>query len=547
MRLLIIHGFFPADEAARKALERLDPYALRAKGLDQALTPGEFARAVFHINQRRGFKSNRKTDKKDDDSGALKAAIKQLHAAIDPQGRDGKPRTVGEWLCRRNQAGATVRARYRQERVATDEGKSRIDKSYDLYIDRAAIEAEFDALWTKQAALNPAQFNETAREELKCCLLYQRPLKPVKPGRCTLLPDKPRAPLALPSQQRFRIYQELNHLHILGAGLREQSLTLAQRDKLAAELDSKNKLSFTRICTLLHLPGTTQFNLQDVKRQDIKGNATGAILSKPEFFGVAWEQFDQARQDDIVRHLLTEENEERLVRWLQDQTGVDEARAEALANASLPEGYGSLSAEALARILPCLQEPDEQGQLRTYDKAVQAASFAHHSDLGFEFEPDSEEVERVGERVIESTGEVKPVYAFKQLPYYGRALRRHVAFPKENPRNDEERYGKIANPTVHIGLNQVRVVVNALIKRYGRPTEIIVEVARELKQNKEQREETQRRQAANQKRNERLRQEASAILQCSPERVHRSDIEKLILWEELSANVAERRCPYSGV
>ncbi|MDR2991392.1 MAG: type II CRISPR RNA-guided endonuclease Cas9, partial [Burkholderiaceae bacterium] len=542
MHTLIAHGFFPADEAARKALERFDPYALRAKGLDQALTPGEFARALFHINQRRGFKSNRKTDKKDNDSGALKAAIKQLHAAIDPQGREGKPRTVGEWLHRRDQAGATVRARYRQERITNDEGKTRIDKSYDLYIDRAAIEAEFDALWAKQAELDSAQFNETARAELKDCLLHQRPLKPVKPGRCTLMPEEERAPLALPSQQRFRIYQEVNNLRILGERLQEQSLTLVQRDELAAELDRKNKLSFTQIRKLLGLPGATQFNLEDAKRQEIKGNTTGAILSKQEFFGQAWAQFDEVRQDAIVMRLLTEENEARLVQWLQDETGVDEARAEALANASLPEGYGSLSAKALARILPELRRA-----VITYDKAVQAAGFAHHSDLGFEFEHGSDEVEHVGQRVIESTGEIKEVYAFKQLPYYGRALPRHVAFPKDNPRNEEERYGKIANPTVHIGLNQVRVVVNALIKRYGRPTEVIVEVARDLKQNREQREKTQEEQARNQKRNQRLRQEAAAILECSETLVRRSDIEKLILWEELSANVADRRCPYSGV
>ena len=86
MRTLVEHGFFPPDGKARKALELLNPYALRAKGLDEALKPEEFARALFHINQRRGFKSNRKTDKKDNDSGALKSAIKRLHASLDPGG-----------------------------------------------------------------------------------------------------------------------------------------------------------------------------------------------------------------------------------------------------------------------------------------------------------------------------------------------------------------------------------------------------------------------------------------------------------------------------
>ena len=58
MGSLVEHGFFPSDEAKRKALLTVNPYALRAKGLDEALKPEEFARALFHINQRRGFKSN---------------------------------------------------------------------------------------------------------------------------------------------------------------------------------------------------------------------------------------------------------------------------------------------------------------------------------------------------------------------------------------------------------------------------------------------------------------------------------------------------------
>jgi CRISPR-associated endonuclease Csn1 len=114
---------------------------------------------------------------------------------------------VGEWLHHRALRGETVRARFRQERVATGAGKVKIEKWYDLYIDRALVEEEFDALWEKQTHFNPTVFHEVAREKLKNTLLYQRNLKPVDPGRCTFLPDEKRAPLALPSVQRFRIYQ----------------------------------------------------------------------------------------------------------------------------------------------------------------------------------------------------------------------------------------------------------------------------------------------------------------------------------------------------
>jgi CRISPR-associated endonuclease Csn1 len=536
---LINHGFFPTEEAQRKALVTLNPYALRAKGLNEALTPSEFARALFHINQRRGFKSNRKTDKKDNDSGALKQAVSKLRTAMQEE----SCRTVGEWLHKRDMAGQTVRARYRQTKVTKDDGKTRIDKSYDLYIDRAMIEAEFDALWAKQASLNPVLFNDRARDELRYCLLFQRPLKPVKPGRCTLMPEEERAPLALPSVQRFRIYQEVNNLRILREGLKEEALTLKQRDDLVAALEVNNKRTFTQIKSLLGLGGAVQFNFEDPKRQELKGNTTSAILSKDALFGKAWLKFDEVQQDAIVLQLVKEENEAKLVRWLQEETGVGEAHAEAIANTGLPEGYGSLCSQALARILPELRR-----DVVTYDKAVLAAGFEHHSRLNEYAEIPSLTFDTGVERINPTTGEIQKLHAFHALPYYGEFLQRHVGFGSGKPEDsDEKRYGKIANPTVHIGLNQVRLVVNALIKRYGHPSEVIVELARDLKQSKEQRDEDNKHQADNQRRNTHLRADIAGVLNISPERVRAADVQKMILWEELSDNVADRRCPYSGV
>jgi CRISPR-associated endonuclease Csn1 len=521
MRRLIEHGFFPQDEASRKALERLNPYELRAKGLDQALTGQEFARALFHINQRRGFKSNRKTDKKDDDSGAMKQAMLGVRGQLSPTGEVGKARTVGEWLWRRMQQNATVRARYRESRSTKTDGKTKVDKSYDLYIDRAMIDQEFDALWAAQSQHNPALFSEAARASLKDALLFQRPLKPVKPGRCTLIPEEQRAPLALPSTQRFRIYQEVHNLRILREGLVEEPLTLEQRDQVVDALEKNSKRSFTQIKKLLKLGGSATFNLEDAKRAELKGNTTSAILSKPDHFGDAWFAFSEQQQDEIVQMLVAEESEQVLVEWLKSKLGISEKLAEVLANVGLPEGYGSLSAKALAKILPVLRT----GVL-TYDKAVVAAGFEHHSHISHA-----------------ATGEILPA-----LPYYGEYLQRHVGFGSGDPAHSpEKRYGKIANPTVHIGLNQVRKVVNCLIERYGHPSEVIVEVARELKQSQDERKRTADEQAKNQKRNERLRKEAAEILRIAPESVKQADIQKLVLWEELSYDVAERRCPYSGV
>lgn len=510
---LVKHGFFSENPSERRDKASLDPYVLRKKGLYVPLSAGEFARALFHLNQRRGFLSNRKTDNKDSESGALKQAIIKLREKLNTE----QCQTLGEWLANRHEQGLSVRARLR--------GTTQKDKSYDFYADRSMIEHEFDVLWERQRGFNPTLFNEMARLELKDILLFQRNLKPVRPGRCTLIPDEERAPLALPSAQLFRIYQEVNNLRIISEEFLETALSKEQRDQVIGLLNQKSKVTFKSISNALKLTPDKSFNLEDVKREFLKGNSTAATLSKKEFFGESWHVFDLAQQDAIVDRLLSEPSEEAVISWLMSEFNLDEVTAEAIANASLAEGYGSLSKAALDKILPKLID-----QVITYDKAVIAAGFESHSAL----------------YQAQSTGEI-----MESLPYYGEPLRRHVAFAKDNPRNDEERFGKIANPTVHIGLNELRKVVNALIKRYGHPSEIIVEIARDLKFSREKKLEIQREQKARQDFNEKLVAEACKVLNLNPDTLDRSKrrelSQKMQLWYELNPrDVTNRCCPYTG-
>ena len=117
MTHLVTDGLFPADPVERKALEMLDPYDLRARALDEALPLTHVGRAIWHLNQRRGFKSNRKTDKPDDDSGKIKVGVHRLRDQMDAAGA----RTFGEWLHLRRQPtadhpdGLSVRTRLRAE------------------------------------------------------------------------------------------------------------------------------------------------------------------------------------------------------------------------------------------------------------------------------------------------------------------------------------------------------------------------------------------------------------------------------------------------
>ncbi|MFL5103791.1 MAG: type II CRISPR RNA-guided endonuclease Cas9, partial [Xanthobacteraceae bacterium] len=97
MQALIRHKLMPEDLEQRKALEGCNPYCLRGHGLDKALSLFEFGRVLFHLDQRRGFKSNRKTDKAES-TGPIIEASTRLKTLIEESGA----RTLGEFLWRRH-------------------------------------------------------------------------------------------------------------------------------------------------------------------------------------------------------------------------------------------------------------------------------------------------------------------------------------------------------------------------------------------------------------------------------------------------------------
>lgn len=497
---LVRLGLMPANSAERKNLADLDPYILRKRGLDESLSLAELGRAIFHLNQRRGFRSNRKVDKgADNESGKIRSAVTATRGLLDRE----KARTVGEWLARRHEQREPVRARLRGMGAKA---------TYDLYVDRDMIAHEFDALWEKQRSFHPQALTDVAHDELRDILLYQRPLKPVRPGRCTFEPNDDRAPLALPSSQHFRIYQELNNLRALNEGFSEIPLTREQRDTIAADLLCGKKRSFDQIRRALKL--SARFNLESEKRKELKGCATAAVLGHKSRFGSAWHELSLGRQNEIVEKLLATESEAELTAWLERDYGLSDEAARAVANANLAEGYGRLGRKALSRILPKLADT-----VVTYDSAVKAAGYVSHSDF--------------------YTGEIHD-----SLPYYGKSLERYVGFGTgEIGHSDEKRYGRIANPTVHIGLNQLRKLVNAIIEGYGQPDEIIVEVARDLKLSYAKRREIEEEQAERQKRNDEFRNKLATLgLPDSAENILR-----LRLWTELAPHdPADRRCPFTG-
>jgi CRISPR-associated endonuclease Csn1 len=506
---LIRYGLLPKEEKARKDLQPLDPYTLRKKGLDNALSLYEFGRALFHLNQRRGFKSNRKADRKAGESGKIKQAADRFSAEELSQYR-----TVGEALYHRLQEGKGSRARLRG---------SGVKAAYDFYVTREMIAEEFDALWEKQQTYHPEQLHNKARETLKDILLSQRPLRSPPVGKCLLVPTDTRAPLALPSSQQFRLYQELNHLRLIELSTgEERPLTRQERDKLAAYLSSRAKAKFPALRQ--HLFGKENrdafiFTIeQGGLRKELYGDTSAHRLAHKKGFGKAWFDLPLTEQDSLVERLLEAEDESALTDWLKQHYELEQASADYLANIPLDDGHLRLGRTAIARVLPHLIESwnETKNQPMTYDQAVKAAGYEDH-------------------RATQESGQRT------RLPYYGEILWRHTQDIPNATDPDEKEYGRITNPTVHIGLNQLRKLVNAIIEHYGPPTQINVELARELKLSREQKRRINSENIENRERNEVLNNELTEDWKQRPTAANRL---RLRLFKELGPLAP--RCVYTG-
>ena len=490
-------GLMPADDAERQQVAQLDPYALRIKVLHEKLAAVELGRLLFHLNQHRGFKSNRKTDRASNESGKISDATARTMAELARTGHV----TLGSWLAERHCKKQPVRVRL------AGSGKN---AAYAFYPLRAMVEAEFDIIWAAQAGWNPA-LTGAMRQALRHIIFHQRELKAPKVGKCWLEPEEDRAPRALPTAQRFRIAQTLAHIRYAKPGSPEQALTGAQRGVLADILYRGRDLTFDQIRKRLGLPGDTDFNFRDDK---LVGCATANRLGngKNAAIGDAWHKLDLAAQDAAVGAILNAETDEEGTEILK-ALGIALDAAERAVKAVLIEGHAALSALAMGKILPYM----EAGQ--RYDQAVQDAGYHHHSDS--------------------RTGEIRT-----QLPYYGELLRERIGTGTGEPTDPEEkRLGKAANPTVHVALNELRRVVNAIIERYGPPAEIVVETLRDLGRSKKQREEYRDIQKKNETANDARRKQLTEMR--LP--LNGPNMMRLRLWEEQATDPKNRVCPYTGV
>ncbi len=463
-----------------------DPYELRARGLQERLELYDFGRALFHLARHRAFMGSRKFA---DAPGASGDRIRQerneekrIQSEIQSHQETMRGRTIGEYLHQDFPAPSSKRGKH---------------------FSRQMVEDEFNRLWAAQRKFHSEVLDDQLRDKVHQIIFSQRPtfFRMNTIGTCELEPGHLRCLKADWYAQRFISLQMLNNLRLSGG----RQLTCEQRRAVSDRIEAKARVSFASLRKALSL-GDQRFNSEVGGKKEMLGNAT-----EEKLVGVFKQDWSSLPARDQIRDQIAERlwhveyrlvgkkraeirdaadiraEREKFASAAQRDWGITAEQAKALSELSLPDGYVMHSKCAIRKMLPYL----EKG-LR-YDEAKAAA---------YPEQPRTE----------------------------GRAL------PPLDP--GPTAWGrKIRNPTVTRTLNELRSVAKNLLRVYGCPDIIRVELARDLRLSREKRLELVR----EQKRNESRREKAKQVLAQQNLEPNPANVEKWLLAEEQGW-----RCPYSG-
>ncbi len=465
-----------------------DPYQLRAKGLDEQLTPYQFGRVLLHFVARRGFLSAKKQQAGDliddpdmiaflnsnDDStaadkeeGQFKADIADVKKAIEA----AQARTLGEYLHQLKQGSCK---------------RNRMHEGGHLRTDRKMYQEELALIWQQQQAFFtdlPQDFMAD-KKGIKRIIFYQRPLKlkSDRVGKCSLEPLKNRSLTARLEVQQFRYLQDINNLNYFERHSETHiSPSAEQKELLIQHFENNVKITVTKLKKILGLDKQTKLNLE---AKNLKGNITACEIKA--VIGEQWQHYTPQQQSDLVEDLLTIKLKSVLKNRLLNHWQFSTEQAIQLSLLEFEPGHSNHSLKAINKILPYLK----QGLI--YSDARIAA--------GYQYETKADRA------------------APKSL----------LGTPPET-----------ANPIVNKGMHELKRVVNAIIKQHGKLTAVRIEMARDLEMNTKRYKENEAQQTRNQKANE----QATKAYQSLGLGKYPSYDDKLKyrLWKDQNEN-----CAYSG-
>ncbi|UYN93472.1 MAG: hypothetical protein KIT25_15585 [Enhydrobacter sp.] len=481
--LLVQKGLLPASEPEGKEELERDPGLKDNKGrLEKAdvlrvrlLEPGvashqyDLGRALYAALKRRGWmKPVGRAGVREDStfgSGAT-AKYRQVLASFGC-------RTVGQFLDRcqtdARADGNAIRKRHKpltwQKTHAKEQPKEgAAPKSYEVF---PFLSPTFELMWEEAEALRVAQKSKVpipddVWADIKRKAQFRRLLKPTKPGRCQFLRNEWRCIRALPTFQEFRILQQVDNLRVGGSALNDKQFALA-----ADILRGVDKISLKELAKRMGEPRLGRHEKDDART--LVGARTDIGLA--DTLGAAWQTIaDIAERDRWVMRLLSRKTMALADREPEPWTADDESKLEV--DCAKTFGMGALQkVRANANIF----------EDSFADLSVKAAKILSDG-LRQRLDHDT----RMNLLAKEEGAAVDAIRLFERLPYYGEVMPDLVVeadrfAPRERTAPEELEHGRAPNPDVHIVLNRLRKVTNAIVDMMGGilPTSCTVEVARE--------------------------------------------------------------------
>lgn len=519
----------------------LNPYELRHRALSEQLTLQEIGRVFYHMIQRRGFLSNSRSAGKDD--GAIfKGNVKEGKIGIDETKEHIQNKTLGFYFY-----GIAPK-----EYEPFVDGLERIRNRYttrQMYVD------EFEEIWTHQK-----KYHANLTHELKQkiggrkndegfkedgILFHQRPLRSQKHlvGNCSFEKNKTKCQLNAIPFELFRLHQWVNTVEYDG-----HKLHADERRLVFNFLIEKEKPSFKDIRkTINKLDALYKFNYKDEDK--IVGTHTISNLCSKKFFGKKWFDFTEKQQEDIWHVLYFFDSKDKVKEYAIAHWGFDEMQAEAISKFNLKDGYASLSRKAIHNISPFLEMGFQ------YDIAVVLGGIKNAFGQNWETLSDEKSaliIDNVPDIVRSNLkgGFIEPLKHFlkndfqfskkqlNKLYHHSASIATKELLEKLPVTSDADKEIQgIRNPVVITAMFEIRKLVNEIIVEYGKPDEIKVELARNLKASKTGRNQERNRQQKLERENDRVKNELDRI----GKHYSHDNILLYKLWEE-----CKHTCPYTG-
>jgi CRISPR-associated endonuclease Csn1 len=498
-------------------LSPLEIWGLRAKSVTESVSIQEFGRILLHLNQKRGYKHSKSDETEDKKQTEYVQQVNERFARIRESGE-----TIGQhFYVQLKQYFAVVKKTAPAYRIK------------EKVFPRAAYIEEFDAIWRRQqqeypSILTPDLYNHIRNE----IIYYQRRLRSQKglvnfcefeskpyttPEGKSIVAGPRVAPKSSPLFQVDKIWESINNIFIKNRKGEIFEISPTHRQIIFDHLNINEKLTQAELYKILGIGRNDgYFTNELIRKKGIQGNLTRLAFAKIlgaehpllqfnlvespyqrvdpttgeltecSIIDSGFEKEPLFRLWFIVYSLDEEHRQQKLMKAF----GFDESTARKLSDMDLTKGgFGNKSTRAIRKILPHLMDG------HTYDKACALAGYNHSDSL------------------TKEENEKRPLEPRLCLL----------------PRNS------LRQPVVEKILNQLVNLVNTIIEQYGPPSAIRVELARELRQSREERNDTynniNKQERENKKNVELLLQHEYFR---NKMRVSKRDLEKYRLWMEFN-------------